>query len=410
MKNVTTLFLLLVLFANVTFAQTDTCNCKTDLDFVVQKIKKMPSFKKQIKGKKLSEFNNSLQSLSKQMTQPIAIEACYKLLLEQMLLVNDGHSSLSINTNFFSEDILKDDEKVSNFKNSVIYKNHPKTKRSISKLREELATKLPNDLEGIYIYGKHQIIGVYYAKNNKDLIGVVLENSLKNWEIGEISFFATKINDTKYNVYQYRLNTKTPRLIKSLSFENGRLLSYKKEGNEFNFELPEKKQPELEFKQLNENTQYLYFGNFSNSKKKNHLEFFKNTKDKLTAKNIIVDLRSNTGGNKKYSDNFLKLLKNKNVYILTNSFTVSNGEQFTVKLKKLKKATHLGQTTFGIISYGLNYGRSYKSPSGYFTITPTDMNFHQYYQYESKGVFPDIKLDFNRDWVDQTLKIIASKN
>ena len=38
------------------------------------------------------------------------------------------------------------------------------------------------------------------------------------------------------------------------------------------------------------------------------------------------------------------------------------------------------------------------------------MNFHQYYQYESKGVFPDIKLDFNRDWVDQTLKIIASKN
>ena len=34
-----------------------------------------------------------------------------------------------------------------------------------------------------------------------------------------------------FDFYQYRLNNKTPRLIKSLSFDNGRILSYKKEGN-----------------------------------------------------------------------------------------------------------------------------------------------------------------------------------
>ena len=89
-------------------------------------------------------------------------------------------------------------------------------------------------------------------------------------------------------------------------------------------------------------------------------------KTKLTAKNVIVDLRSNGGGNSKLSDPFLKLLKKKNVYIITNCFAGSNGEQFTLKLKALKNAKHLGQTTSGIIAYGMNYGYNYNTPSSTF--------------------------------------------
>lgn len=44
--------------------------------------------------------------------------------------------------------------------------------------------------------------------------------------------------------------------------------------------------------------------------------------------------------------------------------------------------------------------------SGHFTITPTDMNFHRYIDYEGKGIIPDIPLDFDRDWIEQTLEII----
>jgi len=137
-----------------------------------------------------------------------------------------------------------------------------------------------------------------------------------------------------------------------------------------------------EFKTINEDTQYLYFKTFGNSKKKALVEFYNNTKDKITAKNVIVDLRSNSGGNKKFSDPFLKLLKDKNVYVITNCFAGSNGEQFTLKLLKNKNAKHLGQTTRGIIAYGMNYGYKYKTPSGYFNLTPTDMNFHKYIAYE----------------------------
>lgn len=406
MKNLVSIVVVFVFGIHFSFAQIETCDCKTVLDFVVSKMKKMPSYKKQIKGDKLNEFEASYKVLASQMHTPISIESCFKLLLKQMLLVNDSHARLSINTDFLSDDSLESDD----YKTTDIFKNHPKTNRDILKLKETLQKKPIDELEGIYNYFDDQNIGIYYDENSKDLIGVVLENKLDHWEVGDISFYAYHTYGNKYNVYNYKLNSKTPRLIKSLTFENGRLWNFKKVGNDNNFELPIKEQPELEFKQINDNTQYLYFGNFSNSKKSKHNKFFNDTKDKLTAKNIIIDLRSNTGGNKKLSDPYLKLLKNKNIYILTNCFTGSNGEQFTVKLNKLKNSKHLGQATFGIIAYGINYGRHYNTPSEHFTMTPTDMNFHEFFQYENKGVTPDIKLNFYKDWIDQTLDIIASDN
>jgi len=394
MKN-TSIFTLFFFFGIVyTLAQNKTCDCKTDLDFVVEKMKKMPSYKKQIKGQKSTAFETTFVRLSDKMKQPIAVEACFKLLLQQMDLVKDNHANISMITS------------VVDVNNKL--KQHPKSKKNLVKLKEKLYKKNRTEKEGIYKYGDSLLLGIYFETNSKNLSGVVLESKLEHWNVGDLCFHAYPVSANKYNLYHYKLRTKAPRLVKSIAFENGRLLSYKKIDNVFNFELPDKNQTELEFKQLNKNTQYLYFGHFSNSKKNKHKAFFADTKNRLTAKNIIIDLRSNTGGNKKYSDSYLKLLKNKNIYILTNAFTASNAEQFTLKLKKIKNSKHLGQTTFGIISYGINYGTSYSTPSGNFTIKPTDMNFHKFYQFESKGIIPEIPLDFKSDWIAQTLKIIAS--
>ena len=54
----------------------------------------------------------------------------------------------------------------------------------------------------------------------------------------------------------------------------------------------------------------------------------------------------------------------------------------------------------------MNYGYQHDTPSGHFMITPTDINFHKYIQYKGKGVSPEIPLDFDRDWIEQTLEII----
>ncbi|MFT5846289.1 hypothetical protein [Psychroserpens sp.] len=408
MKNLMTFSIVFLFTITSVFSQVETCDCKTDLDFVVQKIQKMPSYKKQIKGDKEIQFENLYTSLSEKMEQPVLVEACYKMLLELMSLVNDSHASISMNGIVLSKEGAKDNSQLAAFKTTDLFKNHPKTTRNLIELKEELANKTAGDLEGIYNYGDDQKIGIYYTDNQKDFVGVILESNLDQWEAGEIRFYATHKKANKYDVYYYHATTRTPGLFKSLTFENGRIWGYKKEGNTYNNEFRDKTLPELDFKQINETTQYLYFGNFSNTKKDAHLKFYNDVKDEISAENIIVDLRSNTGGNKKLSDPFLKLLKNKNVYVITNCFTVSNGEQFTVKLKSLKNGKHLGQSTFGVIAYGLNYGRSYDTPSGYFNILPTDMNFHKYIQYEGKGVSPETPLDFDRDWMEQTLEIIAN--
>ncbi len=391
-------------------AQSETCDCKTDLDFSVEKIKKMPSYKKQIKGDKATEFINTYKALSSKMQQPVLVEDCYKLLLEQMILVNDVHASLQFNTSYITADAIKNKTDLEIFKASTLFKNHPKTNRNISELKQELTQKNLESLEGIYNYNKKERIGFYYAENNKDLIGVVLESELKQWNVGEIRFYATNTNGNKYNFYYYNVDTRQPGFVKSLSFDNGRIWSYKKEGNTRNYEFTDLGDKIVDFKQINEDTQYLYFKTFGNSKKDELVKFYNDTKNKITAKNIIVDLRSNSGGNKKYSDPFLKLLKDKNVFVITNCFSGSNGEQFTLKLLKNKNAKHLGQTTRGIISYGKNYGYNYTTPSGYFKITPTDMNFHKYIEFEGKGITPEIPLDFDRDWIEQTLEIIEADN
>jgi len=410
MKLTTTLSIILLFIINSVSSQSKTCDCKTDLDFLVEKMKRMPSYKKQIKGDKKADFENTYQELVSKMKQPLPIEDCYKLLLKQTLLVNDSHFSLGYKNAILSNDVLKDSLKLNVFKLSEAFTNHPKTDKDLAELKQNLEAKPIDAIEGIYNYRKLQKIGVHYSEDKKELIGVLLENTLSQWEIGDIIFYATRTNGNKYNLYYYHPDTRKPGFVKSISLENGRLWGYKKEGNSLNFELPIEEQSDWEFKTINDDTQYIYLGTFGNREKKKHKSFFNDIENKLTAKNIIVDLRSNRGGNQKFSDPYLKLLKSKNVYVLTNCFTGSNGEQFTYKLKQLKNAKHLGQTTRGIIAYGMNYGYKFNTPSGYFKLTPTDMNFHQFYEYEGKGVAPDIKLDFESDWIEQTLAIIEKDN
>jgi len=181
----------------------------------------MPSYKKQIKGEKATKFLKTYKKLSAEMQEPILIEVCYKLLIEQMILINDVHASLQISKSY-----------------SAAQHNtkHPKTSNNITELTEILSNKALSDLEGIYNYNKNERIGIYYSENKKDLIAVVLETGLKQWDVGDIRFYATHTDGNKYNFYYYDIVTKIPGFVKSLTFENGRIWSYKKEGNALDYE------------------------------------------------------------------------------------------------------------------------------------------------------------------------------
>ncbi len=391
-------------------AQTPTCDCKADLDFLIEKLQKMPSYKKQIKGEALDQFNDTYSRISAQMTKPISIEQCFTLLQEQMMLINDNHAKIYFNHEYFALEDYDDEDKRNAFINSDQFKNHPRTEKQIAALVSELKTKPINDIEGIYNYGSKITVGVYKT-SDLTIEGVIITSKANIWEPGQIKFSAKQNRFGKYDMLSYDDKTKKLRMIKGLTFENGRLKSFKKVGNDNNYELADKHDSDWVFKQLRDDIQYVYFGDFSSfstSNRKAFKRFYDTHKNDFNAKHIIVDLRNNGGGNSKLSDPFIKLFKKSqaNIYIVTNSFTGSNSEQFTVKLKKLQGAKHLGQSTFGVVAYGLNYGTTYTTPSGYFDVLPTDMNFHKYYPYEGKGVTPDISLDFDRNWIDQIIEMI----
>lgn len=407
----TTLFFTISLFAS--YGQTEKCDCKKDLDFLVEKMKDMPSYKHQIKkAGKEGYFKSRYTKVADQLNAPIEIYKCYILLNEMMATVKDVHATVTFEKSYLKDEEFQDKKVINSFITTSTFKNHPRSNKNIETLKTELALKPVSSLEGIYYYNDLLTIGIYKTEG-KNYEATVLNSTTRLWEAGQIVAFISKDQDNQINIARYSITTYNLRYLKSLAYENGRVLSFRKNNKQRDYSMKIKENGDWEFKKINDETSYVYFGSFNSFSSKNrtaYAKFYADTKDKFNTKNIIIDLRNNGGGNEKLSNPFIKLFKNSkaNIYILTNLFTASNGEQFTTKLKRIKNAKHLGQSTWGIISYGFNRGYRYPTPSGNFKVRPTDMDFHNgFFKYEGVGVVPEIKLDPKTSWVDQTLEIIA---
>lgn len=393
MKNLVILLAFFLVVSSSIQAQSKTCDCKADLDFIVEKLKKTPSYKNQMKDEALEKFNRAYQRLTRDIDGLISILDCYKKMQQLITTVNDFHFNLYFNY---------EDEK------SYLGRY---SENEVSLLKAYLKQVDRNSVEGIYKLGKTERLVGIILKNQNNIEGVVLSDNDSLWQKGEVFLVGTMNKFGKYNLIYYKPNNKKLQMLNNITLDNERLLSLKKTGNSSNEEFKNDKTSNWEFKQLSKDVQYLYMGSFNRNdvNKKASKGLYKQIKNKLKAPYIIVDLRSNGGGASKISDPFLKLLKKSKskIYILTNSFTISNGEQFVLKLKDETNSVHLGQTTFGALAYGSNYGNLYTTPSGYFSFYPTDMDFHnEYYKYEGFGIAPDITLDFDKDWIEQTLNLI----
>lgn len=375
-------FTLLGLISFTCFAQQT--NNIADLDFLYQAIKKTPSYKSQLK----SNENYALlyQELKENLSDTDEL-AVYKKLYQLIAPIKDNHFGFYK----IADTSIKPRPTVLNL--------------DIDSLKQVLKQKPINDLEGLYESDKHEFAVFKSAKNeysilylkSKIVTGFIIETPHQSLD------FISLLNGNRGFV-----------LARNTKHVNGNFISinlYKTAKPAFNNLVIGKSN--FEFKKLTEKVDYLRLSSFysSNTNIATATKFFQQVKDSISAPNLIVDVRNNSGGGFKVSQQFIDFLKKfkGNVFILQNSRTASNAEKFLVRLKDRKNIVTLGETTVGTLAYGSNYGTTLTLPHSKFHFYPTDTFDKEDLPYENLGVEPKVKLDaFKSDWILQTLDYIKN--
>jgi hypothetical protein len=271
------------------------------------------------------------------------------------------------------------------------------------------------DIEGIYTYDTLFKIAVFKNEFKDFYHAVILESKSPLWQRGEESHTLTPFGKDYFLAVGGNLSSK-------------RLLTYTEQLRDGSFQfLAFSKQPDYENrasqfpsketyykKEISDEITYIRVGSFSSwyPTLGEAETFYASLKDSLNKEHLIVDLRNNTGGGDRNSDILYKILKKfakkHQIYVLTNFRTMSNGEQFTLRLRKLDNCVHLGQKTNGCLAYEIK-DSSYELPSGHFIAVLTKNKFKKYLKYESQGVVPDYELNYEEDWIAQIQRFIENR-
>jgi C-terminal processing protease CtpA/Prc len=285
------------------------------------------------------------------------------------------------------------------------------TKMDLDSLGQELKTKPFSEIEGIYSLPNYVTLGVH--KEQEKYVGVILKSELSNWKAGEIMYTLLPFSDDLLlAVFGQQKSKRVVAVSERIKHGMFLKLGLKKNTETKPFHLAPKRDSLFLRKELSDAITYIKTGSFSSfyPKLSDAEAFYATLKNTLTKNNLIVDLRDNTGGGERNSNILLALLtsyaQQNNLYVLINHNTVSNAEQFTVKLKKLPNTKILGDRTQGTLTYELKKNISNNLDCGKFVAIITSKRHKEYLPFESKGVHPDIYLDYNSDWIKQTLKII----
>lgn len=395
-KNHFFLYIILLLLPYISFSQ----NRLNDLTILKDIIKKTPSFKSQIKGQRKKEFDKLYEKLTLKVDEKNTELQHFEILSELVGQINDNHFVLQyIPDTSFDWERYSDKLYVSKFLKKDYILNHPKVKINIDSLELSLKNKQTNEVEGIYYFqsSSHKI-GVFKV-NDSVYNGMILESLYPIWEKGDLCFVLKEKSPNYFHSINYLISQKTLQFNKNEKYKDGELLGYnisktiKKNSYPF---IPDSLKKFYSYK-INSNTRYVRLGDFmvNPSNKKRSSIFFNELKSSMNEKVILLDLRNNNGGYFVISRPFLKLFKRyskKNeIKVLINRKTVSNTEQFVIRLKKYNNVTLFGEDTEGMITYGSNYGRQIPLKSKGLFVYPTDMRgLKKDLQYETIGISPNI--------------------
>lgn len=390
-------FLLFVLFfcCTHTIASQNSCDCEQELDFVVTKLKEIPSFKSQHKN--LKSHDVFLANIRSQMVKDTLINiTCLSYLQRYLKVVKDQHNYI----------INRGD--TSSYKDSVT-----RYTGNIDALEKQATSKDNDPVTGVYnLLDLYRVAVIKNPKNQSEYLGVLLSSQYKNWQAGDLKFTLVKEGNTLHaNFY----NNKHFPWYKPVKFIEGRLYpeQWVQESYAHLFKVnPYRLNEDLfAYKKLNDSVHYVRLGNFegSNENYSKAMNLLSTLKTNMQSGNLIIDLRNNGGGGKRVSDPFVKFLKSirdeSSVHLIQNCNVGSAAEQFILKLAKEVRLKTYGENTRGTLAYGFgNYASpSIITPCKKFTLGLTKKKYERFLEYETVGIPPTFSLDFKTPWIDQVM-------
>jgi len=392
MKRLIPFLFLLLPYAVV--AQTPTCDCQSDLNYLNGLLRKSAPYKEN-----KDNYEQAFLLTSSAMTNSMTYYDCYLALSEMLIALNDWHASIL--------------EQVEEGSPSLV--SYPRYTGNIEELKRQLQQKSGDQIEGIYTNAR-LTMGIQFNETSKRYEGIVLSSNDSSWKAGDILIEYKKLNGGYYKAMGSQFPAK--RLISYYDrFNKGILLraGFRKDTSQKLYYKSPSPAETFQFKELNAQTQYLKVGTFTSQYPvlREAEAFYRSLKGNLTAPQLILDLRDNGGGGDRNSDLLLKQLKpyikKGQLHIITNASTGSNAEQFTVKLKDNDRVTTYGDKTRGALSYEITPKDYHTLPNSGFLVILTGKRHKKFLPYETKGVEPNHYLSYSSSWIDQVLDIINSQ-
>lgn len=397
-----------------------TGSYRQDLETLKASLEKTFSYRAQIRGDKADAYKSLYARLLADSLHPVNSLPYFHNLCQLIFPLKDNHLALyqlPDNRRFASKTATD------SFIASPAFHEHPKISLNIDSLREALKNKPADSIEGIYHYGIYYSVGLY-REGNGELTGVILDTETPTWAIGQVAIKLYPYAPGMYKGIYAHPVSKHFMIETNEKFRDGALINSKFYASytetiyakslqqQDHVNLPSDG-PRYYFEKLNPSTDYLLIRSFqNNTNARREVEaLYARIKDSLTAPNLVLDLRNNEGGSEGMGEPLYKLMskysRKGKLWILINNGTLSQAEIQLMRLIKLPNVTTVGQPTKGMLTYGSNYGKRIRLPSGRIEFYPTDMRGSEVQlRYEDIGIQPDIMLNNQRSWLEQIVEII----
>lgn len=371
---------LLLISTGVVFAQTPTCSCADALEQTWRTLQELPAYQDRCADAASCELR--YRELRAAAPAEASGPSCYRILSDLTALLGDGHTIIYGSV----ADTLQPGRRLTDFPSPP--------------------AGTASGPEGIYYLGAYSFSLTPMAADSAYLLSLRTSPD-DRWREGDTVAFLTSLGDNRFRYAGHQL--RDGRLVTRIeAIRHGAFarMGLRRDTTQRDVSRVEPGDT-YRYRKLPNNTDYIRLGSFESFQPTlaRAETFYAGLSPKLTGQRLIVDLRDNGGGGKRNSDILYRILKKRrkqygDIAVLINHNTVSNAEQFAIRLQSWKNVTLAGERTAGILAYELESSVT-EIPCGEYVTQLATKRLRRYLPYERLGVKPDLTLDPASPWPRQ---------